>query len=205
MKRLPVRLIALTASVAVIAATALTSASGSTAAAPSTTGTAAAQQLSAPITGTTANGGSFLGTFTASRFVYQNHQALGVGQLTGTLTRANGATRHVDQQVQLPVTSAAFDGTQQSSTDGLKLDPAAAAAGSCRILNLVLGPLNLDLLGLVVHLNMVHLVITAVTGPGQLLGNLLCAIANLLNGVPMSGLLAKLVTVLNRILGALGG
>jgi len=205
MKRLPVRLIALTASVAVIAATALTSASGSTAAAPSTTRAAAAQDLSVPITGTTPNGGSFLGTFTASRFVNQNHQALAVGQLTGTLTRAGGATRHVDQQVQLPITSAAFVGTQQTSTDGLKLDSAAAATGSCQILDLVLGPLHLDLLGVVVTLNRVHLNITAVTGPGQLLGNLLCAVANLLNGVPMSGLLGKLVSVLNRILAGLGG
>jgi hypothetical protein len=41
------------------------------------------------------------------------------------------------------------------------------------VLNLVLGPLHLDLLGLVVDLNQVHLVITAVQAPGNLLGNLL--------------------------------
>ena len=56
--------------------------------------------------------------------------------------------------------------------------------GSCRILDLTLGPLHLDLLGLVVALNQVHLTITAQQGPGNLLGNLLCAIANLLNGSP---------------------
>jgi hypothetical protein len=37
----------------------------------------------------------------------------------------------------------------------------------------------LDLLGLVVDLNQVHL--TAQQGSGNLLGNLLCAVANLLN------------------------
>jgi hypothetical protein len=46
----------------------------------------------------------------------------------------------------------------------------------------VLGPLNLDLLGLVVTLNQVNLVINAVPGAGNLLGNLLCAVAGLLNG-----------------------
>jgi len=35
------------------------------------------------------------------------------------------------------------------------------AAGSCRILDLTLGPLHLDLLGLVVDLNQVHLTIRA--------------------------------------------
>jgi hypothetical protein len=49
-------------------------------------------------------------------------------------------------------------------------------------LNLVLGPLHLDLLGLVVDLNRVVLDIVAQTGAGNLLGNLLCAITNLLNG-----------------------
>ena len=50
-----------------------------------------------------------------------------------------------------------------------------ARSGSCQILDLRLGPLDLNLLGLVVHLDMVHLNITAEPGPGNLLGNLLCA------------------------------
>ena len=51
-----------------------------------------------------------------------------------------------------------------------------AAAGTCDILDLVLGPLHLDLLGLVVDLNQVHLQITGQQGPGNLLGNLLCGL-----------------------------
>ncbi|PSP41947.1 ABC transporter substrate-binding protein, partial [Halobacteriales archaeon QH_6_64_20] len=42
-------------------------------------------------------------------------------------------------------------------------------------------PLDLDALGLVVNLSEVELNIDAVPGPGNLLGNLLCAVANLLN------------------------
>ena len=60
---------------------------------------------------------------------------------------------------------------------------------------------ELDLLGLVVNLNQVHLTITAEQGPGNLLGNLLCAIAGLLDQTPPLGLLAQL---LNRILAILG-
>ena len=77
----------------------------------------------------------------------------------------------------------------------------AASSGSCQILDLVLGPLNLDLLGLVVHLDTVHLNITAQQGPGNLLGNLLCGIANALNGGAPANVLANL---LNQILAILG-
>ena len=53
----------------------------------------------------------------------------------------------------------------------------APAAGTCSILDLVLGPLHLDLLGLVVDLNRVHLTITG-NPAGGVLGRLLCGVAN---------------------------
>jgi hypothetical protein len=52
-----------------------------------------------------------------------------------------------------------------------------AQATTCPILELTLGPLHLDLLGLVVDLNRVHLTITATRG-GGLLGDLLCGLAS---------------------------
>ena len=65
----------------------------------------------------------------------------------------------------------------------------------------MLGPLNLDLLGLVVHLDTVHLNITAQQGPGNLLGNLLCAVANLLNNpAGAGGALTGIANLLNQIL-----
>ena len=80
---------------------------------------------------------------------------------------------------------------------------------SCPILHLDLGPLDLNLLGLTVHLNEVILDITAVPGPGNLLGNLLCAIAGLLDGVDLGGvlggLLQNLIDALIRLLQGLGG
>ena len=70
----------------------------------------------------------------------------------------------------------------------------------------MLGPLDLNLLGLEVHLKKVILdIIVAVPGAGNLLGNLLCAIAHLLDGTPLSNVqLLRLANVLNRILGLLG-
>ena len=53
----------------------------------------------------------------------------------------------------------------------------ALPAGTCSILDLVLGPLHLDLLGLVVDLNRVHLSITG-DPAGGILGRLLCGVAN---------------------------
>jgi hypothetical protein len=53
----------------------------------------------------------------------------------------------------------------------------AMAPGPCQILDLVLGPLHLDLLGLIVDLNQVHLQITADPN-GGILGSLLCSLTN---------------------------
>ena len=72
-------------------------------------------------------------------------------------------------------------------------------AATCDILHLDLGPIALDILGLQVNLSRVVLDITAQSGAGNLLGNLLCAVAGLLDN-PTG--LAKL---LNEILAALLG
>ncbi|MFL5798594.1 MAG: hypothetical protein ACJ77A_11765 [Actinomycetota bacterium] len=76
-----------------------------------------------------------------------------------------------------------------------------SATGTCQILHLELGPLDLNLLGLMVHLDKVVLDITAQSGPGNLLGNLLCAIAHLLDN---TGNLTGLAALLNHILSILG-
>lgn len=79
---------------------------------------------------------------------------------------------------------------------------------TCPILHLELGPLDLNLLGLRVQLDQVVLDITAIPGPGNLLGNLLCAIAGLLDGVDLGGilgdLLQSLIDALIRLLEGLG-
>lgn len=76
---------------------------------------------------------------------------------------------------------------------------------TCPILTLDIGEINLNLLGLVVNLQPVHLTITAVSGSGNLLGNLLCALANLLNGSGggLATQIQNLLTQINALLTAL--
>jgi len=52
-----------------------------------------------------------------------------------------------------------------------------AAVATCPVLDLVVGPLNLQLLGLVVNLNRVHLSVTATRGQGTL-GDTFCQLAD---------------------------
>ena len=62
---------------------------------------------------------------------------------------------------------------------GLKVPVTAVAAqaATCQVLDLTVGPLNVDLLGLIVDLKQVHLTITAIPG-GGVLGNLSAGRAN---------------------------
>jgi hypothetical protein len=142
--------------------------------------------LTIPITGTFTDAlggvGAFTGTFKLQRFTIVDGQIAAVGTLTGTLTDSAGT---VLGSIVRTITTL--------------LDSAATQA-SCEILHLELGPLDLNLLGLEVHLNRIVLDISAVPGAGNLLGNLLCAVANLLNG---GGALSSIVDLLNQILRAL--
>jgi hypothetical protein len=174
----------------------VTSASAATSpgsAASTATTAAAAKSITSAVTGTFTNKdgtGTFKGTFTPTSFSVVNGVLEATGLLKGTLTDADGTSLgNVSQTATLPVQTTA------TST------AAAPAVAACSILNLVLGPLNLDLLGLVVTLNEVHLNITAV--PGSLLGDLLCDVANLLNGGGLGGLLTEISALLNEILAAL--
>ena len=72
----------------------------------------------------------------------------------------------------------------------------------CDVLFLDLGPIFLDVLGLTIDLSQITLDINAVPGAGNLLGNLLCAVTNLLNNP--SGALNGVVNLLNRIFSILG-
>jgi hypothetical protein len=149
------------------------------------TGAMAATKQSATtyVQGTSAAGDVLNGVLKVTSFANQGGQLVAQGLLNGTLTSASGVVTPI---VNLPVTA-----------------PVSGVSGSCQILNLVLGPLDLNLLGLTIHLNQVVLNITAVSGHGNLLGNLLCAVANLLNSGNLSNLLNQLATLLNQILAAL--
>ena len=160
------------------------------------------QALSVPIGGNFLDSGggtgTFAGTFKIVDFAVENNQLVAQGYLAGTLTDSTGSViGSVVKAVSLPanVTSGSSSATNVRTMD-------VHAAVTCPILNLDLGPLDLNLLGLTVHLNEVILDIAAQTGAGNLLGNLLCAVTNLLNGV---GSLADIANLLNQILQILSG
>ena len=152
-------------------------------------------ELDSRIRGTTANGRRVTGAFVPLEFSRKNGRLRVRGLIQGVVHNADGSTRTFGVMRTLRVRSiGGVPGTAGRSRQ---------AQATCDILNLVLGPLDLNLLGLEVHLNRVVLDIIARTGAGNLLGNLLCAVAGLLDG-GIGGLLGRLVRLLNRILGRLG-
>lgn len=143
-----------------------------------------------PITGTIASGGTFTGALDIISFTDDGAGNLLVnGLLTGVLRGPNGGEigRVSNEYVTVPALLTTAEGSD-------------APQVRCPILHLTLGPLDLNLLGLTVHLDRVVLDITAVGAPGNLLGNLLCAIAHLLDGGPLS----QIIDLLNRVVDLFG-
>lgn len=151
------------------------------------------------------DGSTLAGTFNVTHFVAQNGQLIAEGVFNGTLTSAAGAVTPITNVVGTSAITSAANGAVSGATSAATGATSAAAApaatpGTCSILNLVLGPLHLNVLGLVVDLNQVNLNITAQPGNGNLLGNLLCNVAGLLdNGTGLQGV----ANILNNLLGGL--
>ena len=151
-----------------------------------------------PVSGVAKNGKQFTGTYNIYRFVVKGDKVWSVGTLKGRLKG-----RHVTRaNVMMPA----------SLTGDTTL---AQAAATCPVLHLVLGPIDLNLLGLRVKLGggansdqPIVLDITAQQG-GGLLGDLLCGLTNALNGTGVLGQLTtqlqQLASTLNSIVGLLGG
>ncbi|MCV7054508.1 hypothetical protein [Mycolicibacterium gilvum] len=182
-------------------------------------------QKSVAVTGTDLDTGQqvFTGTFTANSAQADESAPKGialVGELTGQLmppqaqgpkpgqgpgAPGNPGIGNVKQEVAMPVADITFPQSSTApsawSSDGPQEQVRfASQQASCSVLNLTLGPLDLNLLGLRVQLNQVDLVITAIPSDG-LLGQLLCALAGP-QGI-LSGILQNIINLLNQILGQL--
>jgi hypothetical protein len=144
-----------------------------------------------PVTGPTVAdiggaAGVFNGTLSVTHFA-RNPDASSPFKLlvSGTLTRDDG-------------TVATFtDAPANLTSEGGATQP------TCSILVLDIGAIHLDLLGLTVDLAPVHLNVAAQSGPGNLLGNLLCAVAHLLDQNPLAAALTNLLNQINAIIAAL--
>jgi hypothetical protein len=158
--------------------------------------------VSVPITGNARQGGNLTGTFTILQFVNMgtatNPQLGAVGTLAARTARGDT----VVSQIVMPVV-ATTRAAAATSTGGPTIQQV-----ECEILDLVLGPLDLNLAGLEIHLDTVHLLITA-DPTGGLLGSLL---SGLLCGGGLGGLLGDLIgnledilAILNNLLAILNG
>jgi hypothetical protein len=152
-----------------------------------------------PVSGTVAEGGTFDGKLTLTGVGYNEVTGFTVdGVLKGKVRDASGK---VVENVNQRFSGAAATLNETSSS-------AFTAQATCDILFLDLGPLSLDLLGLTIDLSEIVLDINAVSGAGNLLGNLLCAVAGLLDPAGfltdlLAGLeaLTELITRINDLLG----
>ncbi len=168
-------------------------------------GSASAQDSNAPaatpLTQTVAVTGTkgFKGTFAIDRFANKGGKLVAIGTLKGTVRKNGKAKKVKSRTVTLPasVAGAGPAATAKASQDPL---PPLPAGQACQVLALDLGPINLNLLGLVVRTNEIQLRIDAVQGPGNLLGNLLCAITGILNP---TGALGQLTGAINNLAAAL--
>ena len=151
-------------------------------------------KMTSKIVGKASDGSQVSGDFTPLKFLKKDDVSSVKGVVDGLITHPDGSKER-------------FTAIRTFTVKKINGSPLDARHGSsvaaCDILNLVLGPLDLDLLGLQIHLNRVVLDIVAVAGAGNLLGNLLCAVAGLLDGGPLAGLLTQLTDLLNQILDAL--
>jgi hypothetical protein len=155
----------------------------------------AAQQKTVPmkqviaVSGATKGGKAFKGTYAINRF---KRAASGKLVAVGTMRGKLGGRRVARRNVRMPARLA-------KAASSAQLPPIPNA---CQVLNLVLGPINLNLLGLVVRTNQINIRIDAVPGPGNLLGNLLCGITGILD--PQMASTRQEAAALNAILALVG-
>lgn len=149
---------------------------------------AATDLNSLPVTGALEDGGTFEGLLDITSLELVDGVLTATGTLSGTATDAAGVVSEIVDQ--------AFTTT---------IDLLNPGGGKCDILFLDIGPIFLDLLGLQVDLSQIVLDVDAVPGAGNLLGNLLCAVAGLLDGGGLGNALNNLLGRINDLLGGLLG
>jgi hypothetical protein len=158
-----------------------------------------------PIQGEAKNGKKFTGTYAIHGFVVKGGKAYSIGTLKGKLKNRRVTRGNVMMPASLRPESAPVPGVRAAQT-------------VCPVLELVIGPIDLNLLGLRVQLGgpdnqgrltrPIVLRITAIEG-GGLLGDLLCGLTGALNQPGALDLLnqnlQQLTAALNSLLSLFGG
>jgi hypothetical protein len=164
------------------------------------------------VAGTSSRGGDFTGTATITRFEQRDHKIVAVGFVQGVLRRGSRAGTGFAGEVRWPVIVpsagiAAASGREPTAprlrsavlsitgTRGMTLVPVQAE--SCPVLDIALGPVTVNMMGVNVSLSPIALSVTGQTGTP--LGDLVCSVSDLLGNV------AAVVELLNSLLGLLTG
>jgi hypothetical protein len=185
--------------------------------APAAAQTGATQQaLSLHATGTFHGGGEFTGTVAINRFEARDGRVVAVGFVQGVLRRGGQILGSaVTGEVALPVSInsvavLAGGGRVPDAVQFRKVslaavtEPNGRSAGvqeTCSVVQIALGPHDVDLLGIEVSLSPIGLSLAGDSaGP---LGALVCEVLMLLNNV--AGLVGVLNNILALLIGLLGG
>jgi hypothetical protein len=169
--------------------------------------------LTLPVTGSFQGGGTFQGTVAINRFEARGDHAVAIGFVSGVLTRGNrtiGTAVAGEREWRVAVRS---DGVVVANGRmSIQARPALIAfapegrylpvqAESCQVLDVALGPITVDLLGVQVNLPAIALNINGQIGTP--LGDLLCSATDLLATV--AGVVNLLNSILGLVTGLLGG
>ena len=143
------------------------------------------------MTGKASNGKRFTGRYTIQRFATKNGKVYAVGKLKGRFKGRTVTKRNVFAPVSLA----------RANAQGSQVPPIPPTPNACQILSLHIGPIDLNLLGLRVRTKAIDALIEGVRGPGNLLGNLLCALTGILDPNALgNATLGQLTSFLNAIL-----
>lgn len=171
-----------------------------------------------PATGTLAGGGAFAGTATINRFEKRGNDIVAVGFVTGVLSRG-GLTlgSAVAGEVTWPVAVRAGGVVLASGAvrkPGTPMMPVAwspdarsefgvlrTQAETCQVVDLALGPVNVDVLGVQIALSPITFNLAGAVGTP--LGDLVCSVSKLIGNV--AGVVDLLNSVLGLLTGLLGG
>jgi hypothetical protein len=145
------------------------------------------------LTGTAKNGKKFNGTYTIKRFTHSGSKLFAVGTVKGRVKGRNVTKKNV----RIPVTLQRHQGATTSQL------PPNPTPGACQILDLILEPIDLKLLGLHLATSRIEVLLEAIPGANALLGNLLCAITGILDPQPPAPAAPASPSVVTQVLNAL--
>lgn len=168
-------------------------------------------------TGTFARGGEFSGTVTINRFEQRGTGIVAVGMVRGTLTRGGQTLGSVlAGEISLPVTVSSGGlspvsgpaAAPQVMRVALSMPPQGGIrrvqATTCTVLDIAVGPTDVNLLGVLVSLSATTINLQGESGTA--LGALVCeALALITNVAGLVGVLNNLLSLVTGLLGGLTG